>query len=153
MPKRMTTTDRRAWTAKAEGRPARATVSKYRAVRTEVDGITFASKKEAARYGELKLLEKAGSIRALELQPVFALRVAATRTHEWKNGPLAGKSVTFNVDKKVGVYLADFQYEELTETGGRWDRVVEDVKGVRTPVYRLKKKMVEAIYGITIREV
>ena len=44
-------------------------MSKYRNVKTEVDGILFASKKEARRYSELKLLERAGEIAHLELQP------------------------------------------------------------------------------------
>ena len=103
--------------------------SKYRAVRTVVDGITFASKAEAARYGELKLLEKAGKIIGLQLQPSFVL--------------LAGDGKT-----KVGRYVADFGYIDV-KRGAVW----EDVKGVRTPVYRLKKKMVEAQVGIKITEV
>jgi len=51
------------------------TYSKYRAVKTVVDNITFASKKEAARYQELRLMEKAGEIRYLELQPRFDFKV------------------------------------------------------------------------------
>ena len=46
----------------------------------------------------------------------------------------------------IGRYRADFSYEELTETGGRWDFTVEDVKGFKTPLYRWKKKHVEAQY-------
>jgi hypothetical protein len=101
-------------------------MSKYHAIRVEVDGIVFASKAEARRYGELKLAELSGSVSALELQPKFPLIV---------NG------------KKISTYIADFRYIENGRT------VVEDVKGVRTPVYRLKKKMVEAQYGIEIVEV
>jgi hypothetical protein len=99
---------------------------KYGAVKTEVDGIVFASKKEAKRYQELKLLRKAGKIAALELQPSFDLVV---------NGV------------KVGRYVADFRYAEQDL------EVVEDAKGYKTDIYRLKKKMVEAQYGIEIREV
>lgn len=99
--------------------------NKYGAKKTVVDGITFASKAEARRYGELKLLEKAGEIRHLELQPKFDLTV---------NG------------EKIGRYVADFRYREGTES------VVEDVKGFKTPVYRLKKALVKALYGIEIRE-
>jgi hypothetical protein len=101
--------------------------SKYRAIRTEVDGKVFASKKEAKRYAELKLLLKAGAIRELFLQPKFP--------------------VTVN-DIQVFTYVADFQYMEADGA-----LVVEDVKGVKTPMYRLKKKCVEAQYGIEIREV
>lgn len=103
-------------------------MSKYRAVPTVVDNVRFASKREAARYQELKLLEQSGVIRDLVLQPPFDLIV---------NGVTVGK------------YVGDFAY---------WDnehnqRTIEDVKGVRTPVYKLKKRMVEAQYGMTITEV
>jgi hypothetical protein len=99
--------------------------NKYRAVKTVVDGIKFDSKKEAARYQQLKLLERAGEIMELTLQPRFDLIV---------NGV------------KCGFYKADFQYLEV----GKY--VVEDVKGMKTPVYNLKKKLVKAIYGIDIFE-
>lgn len=107
--------------------------SKYRAIRTEVDGIVFHSRKEANRYCELKLLEKAGEIEQLTLQPRYALT-------------LPGAS---NEIEKLGTYSADFKY---------WDRKlkswhVEDVKGFRTPLYKWKKKHVEAQYGITITEI
>ena len=92
------------------------------------DGIVFASKREMNRYLELKLQEKAGAIRDLELQPRFDIRV---------NG------------KFCGFYKADFRYT-LTSTG---ERKVEDVKGMPTPVYRLKKKLIEAMHGIEIIEV
>lgn len=98
---------------------------KYRAKRTTVDGITFASKKEAKRYGQLRELEQAGRIVGLVLQPRFPLKV---------NGLL------------VTTYVADFEYSE----GGV--RVVEDVKGFRTRDYILKRKMMLAVYGIEVRE-
>lgn len=104
--------------------------SKYRNQKTEVDGIIFDSKKEAGRYQELKTLEQAGKIRDLKLQPKYPLKV---------NGKL------------VANYIGDFAY---------WDAqslisVVEDVKSLptKTRVYRLKKKLVEALYGIIITEV
>ncbi len=98
---------------------------KYRAVPTIVDNIRFASKKEAKRYTELKLLFKAGQIRNLELQP-----------------PL-----DFIIDgKKIFTYRPDFIYFE----NGK--RIVEDCKGYRTPVYRLKKKLIEAQLRVQIRE-
>lgn len=105
-------------------------MSKYGAIKTEVDGLVFASKAEARRYGELRLLERAGKIAGLELQPRYRLVV---------NGVL------------IGTYVGDFRYEE--DTAEPFDpEVVEDVKGVKTPVYRLKKKLMKAIYGIEIRE-
>lgn len=100
-------------------------MSKYKAVKVEIDGIKFDSKKEGRRYRQLKLLEKAGEISNLSLQPRFDLIV---------NGA------------KCGFYKADFKY---TENG---KEVIEDVKGMLTPVYRLKKKLVKAIYNIDIFE-
>lgn len=104
-------------------------MSKYHAVKTEIDGIVFASKHEAKRYQELKLLERNGDIINLVLQPEFLLLV--------KPG------------KSVGKYIADFSYWDTA----RNEYVTEDAKGVRTPVYRLKKKIVEAVYNIKIEEV
>jgi hypothetical protein len=101
--------------------------SKYGSVRTKVDGITFDSKKESARWCELKLLERAGDITQLVRQPEFQFL-------------LHGK-VMFR-------YIADFSYS--TQIG---KRVVEDVKGVRTKEYRLKKKLIEELHGIIITEV
>lgn len=100
---------------------------KYRNTPTEVDGIRFASKREANRYSELKILERCGEIHELTLQPRFDIEVAG---------------------KKVATYVADFSYFRRTAK-----RVIEDAKGVRTPLYKLKKKLVEAMYGITIEEV
>jgi len=102
-------------------------MTKYGAKKTEIDGYIFDSKAEASRYSYLLLLEKAGEISNLNLQPVFPLII---------NG------------KKIGKYIADFQYND--QDG---NRVVEDVKGMATPVFRLKKKIVEAIYEIQIVEV
>jgi hypothetical protein len=102
-------------------------MTKYGATKTEVDGYVFDSKAESRRYSELILAEKAGEISNLTLQPVFPLIVN---------------------EKRVGKYIADFQYTDRDGT-----RVVEDVKGMATPVYRLKKKIVEAIYGINIVEI
>lgn len=123
----------------------RARVHKYRAKRTEVDGISFASKKEAARYVELKLLEKAGKIEQLELQPRFPLYAQST------SGYLVRAARTAVDPKllKIGEYRADFKYRD----GRTVPYVVEDVKGFRTDLYKWKKKHVEAQYGITVREV
>lgn len=103
-------------------------MNKYNAQAVEVDGIRFASKAEAKRYGQLKLLEMAGYIRDIVLQPKFPIEIKG---------------------KKVGSYAADFSYFDRI-TG---KRTYEDVKGVKTPVYKLKKKLVEALYDITITEV
>lgn len=101
--------------------------SKYRNEKTVVDGIEFASKKEAARFADLWLMVKAGSIRDLHLQQVYPLTV---------NGV------------KVCDYQADFTYIDAKEKR----LVVEDTKGMRTPVYRLKAKLFFACYGYKILE-
>lgn len=102
-------------------------MSKYGAIKTTVDNVVFASKKEAKRYSELRLLERAGQINNLELQPKFPLIV---------NGV------------KVCDYLGDFAFFENNK------RVIEDVKGMKTPVYRLKRKILLALNpGIDHREI
>lgn len=108
------------------GRPG----GKHGNVRVEVDGIKFASKREAKRYQALKLLERGGRVRNLRLQVTYRLEV---------NGVLICR------------YRADFVYEELVE-GGRWAEVVDDSKGYPNEVYPLKKKLMLACYGIAIRE-
>lgn len=102
--------------------------NKYHARRTVVDGIAFDSIAESRRYSELRLMQSAGELNCLELQPSFDLVV---------NG------------HKVGVYRADFSYRRVP-TG---ELVVEDVKGFKTPLYRLKAKMMRAIHGIEVAEV
>lgn len=97
---------------------------KYNARKTVVDGITFDSKKEARRYSELKLMEKAGEIYDLELQPRFLLQ----DKFRYKGKPF----------RKVE-YVADFRYTDKTGA-----IVVEDVKGYKTETYNLKKEMVPA---------
>lgn len=102
---------------------------KYKSKKTVVHGITFDSKKEAARYLELLLLANNGTITNLELQPRLDLVV---------NG------------QKIGFYRGDFSYYE------NGIRKIEDVKSAVTAkikVYRLKKKLVKAIHGIDIIEV
>jgi len=111
-------------------------MSKYRNVRTLYDGHWFDSAKEAARYRELQLLEKAGEIHDLRLQPRFELNAAA--------GSLRTPT---GAHRKVGEYRADFAY---TDTLGA--HVVEDVKGFKTPLYRWKAKHMAAQYGIQVRE-
>ena len=107
-------------------------MNKYYNVKTTIDGITFDSKKEAARYCELKLLEQGKVISDLQLQPKFEIQPEYI-----KNG------------KKVRPieYIADFSYKE----NGRF--IVEDVKGKRTKEYLLKKKLVEYKYDFTIKEI
>jgi hypothetical protein len=101
--------------------------SKYRNEKTVVDGIEFASKKEAARFADLRLLVKAGKIGELQIQQVYPLVV---------NG------------KKVCDYQADFTYIDMADK----KLVVEDCKGFRTPAYRIKAKLFFACNGYRILE-
>jgi len=110
--------------------------AKYRNVKTQLDGLTFDSKAEAAYYAELKLREKAGEVRHIRRQVRYPLDV---------NGI------------KICDYIADFVYEELQgfrrESGFRngeavWRQAIVDVKSpfsARLPVYRLKAKLMAAL--------
>lgn len=109
--------------------------TKYHSKKTECDGITFDSKKEARRYQELKLLEKAGEITDLKLQPEFEL-IPSFR----KNGKTFRKTA----------YRADFSY--FDRSSGK--TIVEDVKGFKTDVYKLKSKLFEYRYPeLSLREI
>lgn len=100
--------------------------SKYRAIPTTIDGIRFDSKGEARRYGMLRLMERAGEISDLTLQPSFVLQEAFTDSN--------------NVKQRAITYRADFQYTEKGRT------VIEDYKGIETPVFKMKAKMFRAKY-------
>lgn len=128
---------RDAWTALVQQQTAKP--NKYRAQRTVVDNIAFHSKREAKRYQELNMLELAGKIFRLQLQPRYQL--CAWKAHRIAHAPA------------IGFYVADFRYCNHAGCICAWGCQVEDVKGFRTPLYRWKKKHVEAQYGITIREV
>ena len=109
-------------------------LSKYRAKKCVIDGIKFDSLKEGARYQELKLMERANAISNLELQPKFKLQDGFN--HQGKR-------------ERAIHYVGDFQYIE----NGRV--VVEDTKGFRTDVYKIKRKMFLKRYGkdIDFREI
>ena len=139
--------DRTAWTLHVDKLVA--PKSKYGAKPMVVDGIRFDSTKEARRYSELRLLEKAGHIRDLELQPRFPLDVVALGQGTVPNdrrGRYAGGRVV-----RCGYYTADFRYVDA-ETAAV---IVEDVKSgpTKTAAYRLRKRLVEAIHGVKIIEV
>ncbi len=95
---------------------------KYKAKRTEVDGIKFMSKSEAKRYVDLKLLERSGQIQNLSLQPRFTLQEGFLNVD------------TLEKERKIE-YVADFMYTENNET------IVEDVKGMKTADYKIKRKL------------
>lgn len=100
---------------------------KYNARKTEVDGFVFDSRKEANRYQELKILEAAGEIVDIRMQVKYHCTV---------NG------------KKICTYIADFEYTTTKDQKVH----TEDVKGYKTEVYKLKKKLVEALFNIEIEE-
>lgn len=105
--------------------------SKYSNTKVVIDGITFDSKREGSRYVQLKMMEKAGVISELELQPVIELAPAVT---------IDGKT------KRPLTYRGDFRYVENGES------VLEDCKGMLTDVYKIKRHLVKALCGLDIRE-
>ena len=108
-------------------------MSKYGNQKVVIDGILFDSKREANRWYELKLLERAGEITGLQRQVSFGL------TPSFKcNGH----------SYRPSRYIADFAYYDKH---GKY--VVEDAKGVRTKEYMLKKKLVAWLHGFEIQEV
>ena len=126
-----------------------AKTNKYNAKKVSVDGIEFDSKKEAKRYQELLLLQKAGEIYMLERQKVYELLPAQREpdTVGKRGGVIKGKLLERAVE-----YVADFVY---TDKNGK--TVVEDVKGFREggayAVFVLKRKLMLYRYGIKIIEV
>lgn len=102
-------------------------ISKYKNKKITYDGIQFDSQKERNHYIGLKMLEKAGEIKDLELQKTFMLQPGFK-----KNG------VTY----RAITYKADFVYLDLRTN----KIVVEDTKGFKTEVYKIKKKLFEYVY-------
>lgn len=126
-------------------------MSKYRNRKITVDGIEFDSKKEAERYQQLKIYQRAGLISDLRLQVPFELipaqyedspEVYVRNTSAHKKGEHKKKLV-----EKAVVYRADFVYIDDGET------VVEDVKGMKTREYIIKRKLMLKVHGIKVREV
>lgn len=107
---------------------------KYKNTKVEVDGIVFDSKAEAARWRVLSARLVGGEIRDLRRQPAFEL-VPSVKIN--------GKTV------RAMVYRADFEYIE-TATGRR---VIEDVKGMILPAYKMKRHLMKALLNLEINEV
>lgn len=100
-------------------------MNKYRNKKIQIDMYVFDSIAESKRYKELVLLQRAGKIRELQLQPKFLLQESFR-----KNG---------KTYRKIE-YIADFMYEENNKI------IVEDVKGKETEVFKLKRKLFEKKY-------
>lgn len=96
-----------------------------------MDGIRFDSKFEAERYGLLRAMERAGSIKDLTLQPRYKIEI---------NGVL------------VCTYVADFFYRRQL-LDGTWAEIVEDAKGVETTEFKIKKKLMKAVLNIDVNVV
>ena len=108
--------------------------NKYNARKTTIDGITFDSQKEAARFCELQMLERGGYIKDLRLQQKFVLQPAFN-----KNGRRYQEIA----------YIADFTYYDVKQH----KNIVEDVKGHRTREYAIKRKLFEYVYpDLSIKE-
>ena len=135
--------ERDAWTQWHKTQSAMAVVhtrpstQKYGNHAVRHDGILFDSEREAARYHELKLLAVAGIITDLEVHPGWPLIVSALYTEQPR------------IYHSVGMFHADFKYRRDGQV------IVEDVKSkpTKTTAYKLRKKIVEAVHGITITEV
>lgn len=107
--------------------------TKYHSKKVTLAGKTFDSKKEAVRYCELLLLERAGAIQNLQMQVRFEL--------------IPSQRIDKKVVERPCHYVADFVYEE----NGK--KVVEDTKGFKTKDYVIKRKLMLWVHGIRIREV
>ncbi len=122
------------------------TGSKYHSQKVSILGEVFDSKREAARYMELKELEMAGRISGLQRQKKFVLVPAQYEPET--TGPRGGKIKGKLLEREVA-YYADFVYFDEEEK----DLVIEDAKGVRTPEYIIKRKLMLWLKGYRIREV
>lgn len=107
--------------------------NKYRNKITELDGIKFHSKKESVRYSQLKLYEKGGLIKDLRLQVKYELIPKLT---------INGKT------ERAISYIADFVYIDTVHNV----EIVEDSKGFKTEVYKIKKRLMKHIHGVDIKE-
>lgn len=106
--------------------------SKYHNKPCTIQGEKFDSRKEARRYGELCYLERAKEIKELKRQVKFEL-------------------IPKQDGERACYYVADFVYYEK-DKGGEWQYIVEDCKGARTDVYKIKRKLMLHVHGIRIRE-
>jgi hypothetical protein len=117
---------------RANGQFGKRRFGKYNAKGERIDDIWFASAAEATRYRQLKDMLEHKKITLLECQPVYRITVDG---------------------KHICNYRADFRYVKLMPAGSIGGVVVEDVKGMRTDVYMLKRKLFEARFKITLHEI
>ncbi len=127
------------WLTRGEGGKSVAKPSKYKNEKETVDNIKFDSGREAGRYRELKLLQTAGVIHSLECHPRFPIEIGGVKVM------CVGKT---GDTRQQMVYVGDFSYYDVE----RRLRVIEDVKGVRTDAFRIKKALMYAM-GYELTEV
>lgn len=117
--------------------------SKYHSHKIKAEGLTFDSRKEYARWKELRLMERAGAIKDLRRQVKFVLIPA--QYGQSTTGPRGGVKKGQLLERECA-YIADFVYVKDGQT------VVEDAKGFRTEAFKIKKKLMLDRYGIRILE-
>lgn len=124
-------------------------MSKYHSKKVTVNGIVFDSKKEARRYHELLLLERAGEISNLVRQKRYILLPTQREDTEevYSRGAHKGERKQGKVIEKECSYISDFEYDDK-----QGNHIVEDCKGIRTEVYKIKKKLMLYVHGIRIKE-
>lgn len=122
---------------------------KYKNKKVVVDGMSFDSKKEAKRYQELKMLERAGAIHDLQRQIKYVLIPAQYEltSEVYVKGKEKGKPKKGKLIERECAYYADFVYICDGET------VVEDTKGMKTPEYIIKRKLMLYLHGIKVKEI
>lgn len=123
---------------------------KYHNRKSRINGIRFDSKKEACRYQELRLAEKAGVIKDLQRQVKFVLIPAQREKSKevYQKGENKGKPKPGKLIERECSYYADFVYID-TKTGRI---VVEDTKGMRTADYIIKRKLMLYVHSIRVKE-
>ncbi len=128
-------------------------MSKYKSRKVRIGNEVFDSKKEAERYKQLLMLQKAGVIRDLKRQVKYILIPSqyAESTEVYKKGAKKGQRKRGKLLEKECAYIADFVYKRGSEA------VVEDVKGYRGggayAVFVIKRKLMLEKYGIRVKEV
>lgn len=122
---------------------------KYNNKKIEVDGMTFDSKKEANRYKELSLLQKAGEISGLRTQVRYVLIPSQRDVSDevYTRGENKGKNKPGRLLERECTYVADFVYYKDGEV------IVEDTKGFRTKEYIIKRKLMLYVHHIQIKEI
>ena len=107
-------------------------MSKYGNKKTQMHGLMFDSKAEAARYAQLIILERTGKIKGLERQVAYKLAPSVKFEGATRKTPALR-------------YVADFAYWEGDK------RIIEDVKGVQTPLFKAKRHLMKTVLGLEVR--